>query len=149
MILKIYWIIQLKKKNKLLHEKYTNFDIEEYFNTVSNNTNTINQKINELNIITANNQGLSQPGLTNLPNSQYSISADVPQQLNGAQLIQDSTDPDGNNYKLKKKQEILHTRNRMLQLSQERNIYKKKVIYVLLTIIISIFIIIMAIVSKK
>lgn len=44
---------------------------------------------------------------------------------------------------LEKKRRLLLTRNRMLQLSQDRNIYKQKVIYTLLAIIIACFIIIL------
>lgn len=36
---------------------------------------------------------------------------------------------------------LIATRDRMLQLSQERNIYTKKIIYILLSVIISILII--------
>jgi len=36
---------------------------------------------------------------------------------------------------------LIATRDRMLQLSQERNIYKKKIIYLLFSIIIAILII--------
>lgn len=43
------------------------------------------------------------------------------------------------------KKKLIATRNRMLQLSQEKNVYKKKVIYSLLSIII-LFIIIMIVI---
>lgn len=39
---------------------------------------------------------------------------------------------------VKNKLELLATRDRMLQLSQERNVYKKKVIYILFAIIIAL-----------
>jgi hypothetical protein len=41
---------------------------------------------------------------------------------------------------IKKKMNLIATRDRMLQLSQDRNVYKKKIIYMLLTILIAIFI---------
>lgn len=41
---------------------------------------------------------------------------------------------------IEQKMEILATRDRMLQLSQERNAYKKKVIYVLLSVIIALLV---------
>jgi esterase/lipase len=41
---------------------------------------------------------------------------------------------------IKKKMNMIATRDRMLQLSQDRNVYKKKIIYMLLTILIAIFI---------
>lgn len=49
---------------------------------------------------------------------------------------------------LKTKQNILTTRNRMLQLSQDINLYKQKVIYTLLSIIILCFIVILLGYSK-
>lgn len=45
---------------------------------------------------------------------------------------------------IEQKMEILATRDRMLQLSQERNVYKKKVIYVLFAIIIALIIVILS-----
>lgn len=44
---------------------------------------------------------------------------------------------------LENKRRLLITRNRMLQLSQDRNIYKQKVIYTLLAVIIACFVIIL------
>lgn len=41
---------------------------------------------------------------------------------------------------IKKKMNLIATRDRMLQLSQDRNVYKKKLIYVLFSILIAIFI---------
>lgn len=43
---------------------------------------------------------------------------------------------------IKNKMQLVATRDRMLQLSQERNIYKKKLIFVLFTIIIALLIVI-------
>ena len=40
------------------------------------------------------------------------------------------------------KKKLIETRNRMLQISQEKNIYKKKIIYTLISIIIAISLII-------
>jgi predicted nucleic acid-binding Zn-ribbon protein len=40
----------------------------------------------------------------------------------------------------KNKMSVIATRDRMLQLSQERNVYKKKMIYVLLSIIIALLV---------
>jgi hypothetical protein len=45
---------------------------------------------------------------------------------------------------IKNKMALLATRDRMLQLSQERNVYKKKIIYVLFAIIIALLVIILA-----
>ena len=47
-----------------------------------------------------------------------------------------------NNYSdnIENNRQLVATRDRMLQISQERNIYKKKIIYILLTIIIGIII---------
>lgn len=41
---------------------------------------------------------------------------------------------------IKKKRQLIATRDRMLQLSQERNIYKQKIVYVLLAIIVALLI---------
>ena len=41
---------------------------------------------------------------------------------------------------IKNKMSVIATRDRMLQLSQERNVYKKKMIYVLLSIIIALLV---------
>lgn len=38
------------------------------------------------------------------------------------------------------KMQLVATRNRMIQLSQERNVYKKKIIYILFSIIIALLI---------
>ena len=50
-----------------------------------------------------------------------------------------------NNYdkSIKDKTQLVATRDRMLQLSQERNLYKKKIIYFLLTVIIALIISVM------
>ena len=41
---------------------------------------------------------------------------------------------------IKNKMQLVATRDRMLQISQERNVYKKKIIYVLLSMIIALII---------
>lgn len=46
---------------------------------------------------------------------------------------------------IRNKMGVIATRDRMLQLSQERNVYKKKIIYVLLAIIIGLLIAVIAI----
>ena len=51
------------------------------------------------------------------------------------------------NENIKQKRDLIATRDRMLQLSQERNIYKKKMIYVLLSIIIALVVMVIAIYS--
>ena len=43
---------------------------------------------------------------------------------------------------LEQKRAVLITRNRMLQLSQDRNVYKQKVIYTLISLIIVCFVLI-------
>ena len=43
--------------------------------------------------------------------------------------------------KLDEESQLMEVRDRMLQLSQEKNIYKQKVIYVLITLIIAFFLI--------
>ena len=46
---------------------------------------------------------------------------------------------------IQNKMQLVATRDRMLQLSQERNVYKKKVIYILFSIIITLLIIVVSI----
>ena len=41
---------------------------------------------------------------------------------------------------IQKKMQVVATRDRMLQLSQERNVYKKKVIYILFSVIIALLV---------
>jgi len=50
---------------------------------------------------------------------------------------------DKNREIIKDKMKILEGRNRMLQISMDKNIFSKKVIYVLLTIVISIILIVL------
>ena len=49
--------------------------------------------------------------------------------------------PDERLAKLDEESQLMEVRDRMLQLSQEKNIYKQKVIYVLITLIIAFFLI--------
>ena len=41
---------------------------------------------------------------------------------------------------IKNKMQLLATRDRMLQISQERNIYKRKIIYILLSMIVALLV---------
>jgi len=43
------------------------------------------------------------------------------------------------------KERLIDTRNRMLQLSQEKNIYKNKIIYTLFAVIIGIILVLLAV----
>lgn len=49
----------------------------------------------------------------------------------------------GQEKEIQKKMELLETRNKQLQLSIDRNIFKKKVIYTLLSIIIAILVLLL------
>jgi tetrahydromethanopterin S-methyltransferase subunit F len=49
------------------------------------------------------------------------------------------------NMEISYKQKLINTRNRMLQLSQEKNMYKTKIIYTLLSVVILLVIILLAI----
>lgn len=51
-------------------------------------------------------------------------------------------------YEIEEKQKLLETRNRMLQISYEENIYKKKILYSLLSIIL-LFVVLSVIVMLK
>lgn len=55
------------------------------------------------------------------------------------QLEQKQKQVFGQSQEIEDKMRVLETRNKMLQLSIEKNIYKKKVIYTLLAVIIAIF----------
>ena len=46
-------------------------------------------------------------------------------------------------YTIKNKETLINTRNRMLQISQEKNVYRKKVIYTLLALIVFVILIIL------
>lgn len=48
---------------------------------------------------------------------------------------------------IRKKKDLVATRDRMLQLSQERNIYKQKMIFVLLSVIIALVVMVIVIYS--
>lgn len=50
--------------------------------------------------------------------------------------------------KIEDKMELLATRDRMLQLSQERNVYKKKIIYVLFSVIFALLVCMLAVYAK-
>ena len=56
------------------------------------------------------------------------------------QLEQKQKQVFGQSQEIEDKMRVLETRNKMLQLSIEKNIYKKKVIYTLLAVIIAIFV---------
>jgi len=59
-------------------------------------------------------------------------------------IIQNKQDIELNQFKeIEDKEKLLLTRSRMLQVAQERNSYKKKIIYTLLAIIFGLFILIL------
>jgi predicted nucleic acid-binding Zn-ribbon protein len=81
----------------------------------------------------------------NLKNTQKNIANDIKKTNN--EIINYKSTLKTNNKLFNKysddiqnKMQIVATRDRMLQLSQERNVYKKKIIYVLLSIIIALII---------
>lgn len=53
------------------------------------------------------------------------------------------------NYEIEEKQKLLETRNRMLQLSYEENIYKKKMLYTLLSILLLFVVVGVVLMLKK
>jgi hypothetical protein len=53
------------------------------------------------------------------------------------------------NYEIEEKQKLLETRNRMLQLSYEENIYKKKMLYTLLSILLLFVVVGVVLMIKK
>jgi len=86
----------------------------------------VNQYNSEINNALAIQQGL----VTNIQLQNDELSQKQQIQLQQLQEIQD-------------KEKLLLTRSRMLQISQDRNSYKKKIIYTLIAIIFIIFILIL------
>ena len=85
-------------------------------------------QINNYKATIENNQTLQNNALNDLSNKNNLLYQKEQIQLQQLKEIED-------------KERILLTRSRMLQISQDRNLYKMKVIYSLLAIIFSIFII--------
>jgi hypothetical protein len=80
-----------------------------------------------------------------LKNTQRNIATDIEKTNTEIQNYRSTLDTNNdlfNKYSddIQNKMQIVATRDRMLQLSQERNVYKKKIIYVLLSIIIALII---------
>lgn len=87
--------------------------------------------------------------LTNQIND-YTISAttlskslNVPNNPNRTDIQKALTNINNQKSLLEEKRAILLTRNRMLQLSQDRNNYKQKIIYTLISLIIACFILVL------
>jgi hypothetical protein len=81
----------------------------------------------------------------NLKNTQKKIAKDIKKTNTEIQNYRSTLNTNNdlfNKYSddIQNKMQIVATRDRMLQLSQERNVYKKKIIYVLLSIIIALII---------
>lgn len=88
-------------------------------------------KLNKINVI--------------LKNTQQNIAKDIENTNNEILNYRKTLDTNNNLFNkysddIQNKMQIVATRDRMLQLSQERNVYKKKIIYVLLSIIIALII---------
>jgi hypothetical protein len=86
-----------------------------------------NIEINSFNQLIANNQALQSATSTELGNITKELETRQELQINQIREIED-------------KEKLLLTRARMLQISQDRNAYKKKIIYTLIAIIFGIFI---------
>ena len=93
-------------------------EIQAIINTTNNNIDTIKDRINRTR--------------KNISNQQMSIK-DMDDELN-----QKNNQIFGQSTQIENKKKLMNTRNMMLQLSLDRNIYKKKVIYSLLAFIIAI-----------
>ena len=94
-------------------------EVQNLINLTNRNIDTIKSRINKTRM--------------NIANQQLSIK-DMDRELNGKnnQIF-------GQSSQIENKKKLIDTRNMMLQLSIDRNIYKKKVIYSLLAFIIAIF----------
>ena len=80
----------------------------------------------------------------NISNTQRSINNQMAQiSLLQSELQGKNDQIFGQAEEIANKKKLLETRNRMLQLSIERNVYKKKVIYTLFSIILAILIIVL------
>ncbi len=102
------------------------------------------EEINALNNYTKN----LVEGLENSTNMTHQLKNNIVQQENNIQKMENVIDDKNKELRLKiqrsmmqekeieYKKKLIATRNRMLQLSQEKNIYKTKVIYTLLAITI-------------
>ncbi len=102
------------------------------------------EEINALNNYTKN----LVEGLENSANMTHQLKNNIVQQENNIQKMENVIDDKNKELRLKiqrsmmqekeieYKKKLIATRNRMLQLSQEKNIYKTKVIYTLLAITI-------------
>lgn len=78
--------------------------------------------------------------IDNLKNASNSLNSGIKQSTND--IIAAQTQIETQIKDLEKKRNLLITRNRMLQLSQDRNLYKQKVIYTLIALVIVCFILI-------
>jgi len=91
--------------------------------------------------LASNNFGISGQQLENIKNSIAETQVKIDKQNNllqtkNKQLEEKQKQVYGQSNEMEEKLKLLETRNKMLQLSIDRNIYKKKVIYGLLSILI-------------
>ena len=85
--------------------------------------------------------GVQDPKIDNIKQNIYQIQSKIDQQNTLIQKKSETLEEKqkqvyGQSQELEDKMKLLETRNKMLQLSIDRNIYKKKVIYGLLSLII-------------
>jgi len=88
---------------------------------------------------------MNDPRIENIKQNIYQIQTKIDQQNTLVQKKSDILDEKqkqvyGQSQEIDDKMRLLETRNKMLQLSIERNIYKKKVIYSLLSVILLLLI---------
>jgi Fe2+ transport system protein B len=86
-----------------------------------------NIELNSFNQLITNNKNLESLTQTELENINNELTQRQELQINQIREIED-------------KEKLLLTRARMLQISQDRNAYKKKIIYTLIAVIFGIFI---------
>jgi hypothetical protein len=98
---------------------------------MSPNTRKVNNlSKNIINYINSNNSSF----INKLPNNDTSITA------KNVELLLKESRQNEQLLTINEKEKLLYTRSRMLQIAQERNVYKKKIIYTLIFVILSILI---------
>jgi Zn-dependent oligopeptidase len=114
-----------------------------YADNGSTNKNNIH-KIEELKKLYSNQLKVTSDNLMMIDRE---LRKDIEETSKSIQKYRNTLNNNNNLFKkysddIKNKMQLVATRDRMLQLSQERNIYKKKLIFVLFTIIIALLIVI-------
>lgn len=126
-----------KQQNQLLHLTHDTDKVEP-FSLLEHLTNQSNQIFEQLNVHVQKYTEATALAGKAIADTQVDLQAE--QKTLDEQQVEITKIEE----ELKRKLQVAATRDRMLQLSQERNIYKKKIIYVLLAIVIALITTILA-----